>query len=760
MSIIKTMVQNEITSLKVAKYESNQAAQSTNTTATKQLVYLKVPIVDRKKCKLLGGEYDKKLKCYYIPAYITDHAPFSKWIVATKNETSETSTSSDTKTKFITEENSESDDLYNTSDGDDENASSNDSDGHYGSDEEQHTSNKKKSKHVLVNEEDDVNAWSYNAFLLACEKKYPFDKSSKRYRNRYSLLGPRGRFREYVRRLFAFHGDKTLFDSLWVEWYEYAKMLAGESFKKVSIDLTSKKITNLQIPALHYDLSDVKQKLKDGESEDLLPFSKTLEFLPTDLQVSLTLKEAGIPFKTIIEYTNHFIYYYRVKHLSANESVDHIPKEAIMIQTAKQSTKINFNKQDEMNDSDDEQSNDDDSLLSDSESDSSTTPSKHTKTLKFKNQSKLDEYSFRSVLGDTVINSFSEEIQSTMSLTRVKRRLPRKDLDKALDRVSKSITSFKGDVEKAPTFLYEYCLAVQRYNFEVGDALELMRTHMKGEALEWFLQVTKTVKGMDPNDVMPQVIALFRAQYMNEVHIENLRSDLRAVSLSMETKKGLKDHYEIFMKKVNALTLMDNSFTVKTRVRMFLESLTKDIRIYIGESWHTCSNVDKLFQLAEAAVDVISRSKGRKQQISLNAGEMKNNNDKKSDSKKKKKNELEKWGCFHCGRKNHYVSECWLYRDGKPQSTKGAELFAKFCETVNKDYEYDPKKYFRKSKRSEDDLSSRTSKPDKQHTPTRKQKEHDNEKKKNKNQYARKSYKEDSPAVSEAEEDEHENTQQ
>jgi hypothetical protein len=149
---------------------------------------------------------------------------------------------------------------------------------------------------------------------------------------------------------------------------------------------------------------------------------------------------------------------------------------------------------------------------------------------------------------------------------------------------------------------------------------------------------------------------------------------------------------------MNNLALMDPTLTTETKINMFRLSLNPRILIYIGESWRSCANVDKLFQLAESAMDPINNNNnGDENMIPFNAGRVEerhpkgrpnNNNNNHSDHKPDV-------DCFHCGSHGHLAIDCYRYKNGKPQTANGAALFAKWCKLTGRDFVYDPQKFKR-----------------------------------------------------------------
>jgi RNase P subunit RPR2 len=170
------------------------------------------------------------------------------------------------------------------------------------------------------------------------------------------------------------------------------------------------------------------------------------------------------------------------------------------------------------------------------------------------------------------------------------------------------------------------------------------------------------------------------------------------------TRSLLKEHYHSFVTKMNNLALMDPTLTTETKLNMFLGSLNPRILVYIGDSWKTCANIDKLFQIADASVDSISRENAgeREHVIPFNAKEVHNKN------KYKDETPTRKTICYHCGRPGHAVFECRNRLAGRPQTAEGAAAFARFCKLTGKDYEYDASKFKR---RFSIDASSSNDKP-------------------------------------------------
>jgi hypothetical protein len=270
--------------------------------------------------------------------------------------------------------------------------------------------------------------------------------------------------------------------------------------------------------------------------------------------------------------------------------------------------------------------------------------------------------------------------------------------------VKEEIQKFNGDIEHAPKFLLQLCMKVQQYNFSVPQVVNIMLSRFTGEAHAWFLGIAPGAITLPDPQAIPYVIEKFREQYMSDTHRENLRELVRSTVMreTSVTRKALKDHYRVFMERMNNLSIMDPSLTIETKLTMFRQSLHPQLLMFIGDSYKTCNNIDKLFQLADSAVDTVNKLNRKKgeETIPFNALTAIRDRRGKSVSPSRRQGDPPAMQCFHCGRKGHGVLECRDLAERKPQSTAGATVFLQWCKLTGVNYEYNPQKFLNKRKGS------------------------------------------------------------
>ena len=158
------------------------------------------------------------------------------------------------------------------SDGDD----SDDEDGP-GYDSEEESVRKRERKlesreEIVFDPEDDD-----DSFVLWAEKReeiYPYAKNKRKYRKRYSLTSHYGRKMEYVRSVFAFDGDRRLFDFKWCRFRKQVLKEAGDP-RFVNVRVTAIDVKSLELPAFNVDGRDMKMRAKTERDDDLPPHSIT-----------------------------------------------------------------------------------------------------------------------------------------------------------------------------------------------------------------------------------------------------------------------------------------------------------------------------------------------------------------------------------------------------------------------------------------------------------------------------------------------------
>jgi hypothetical protein len=725
MSLMRDMMREEFNRLGISSNQSSNTSkeeiksetsvttkkENTIDRTTNSRTYINCPYAEKDQAKAHGAKWDGKSKCWFIPPYITDITPFQRWIHKAKIEP---------KLEIKNENHSSKreDESVDTQD----EATDEEAEGviDYDSDEETVRKREKRlevrEKVIFEPEDDDA---SIIRFFEQREIFYPFKEYTQRYKERYTLRSHYGRKMEFIRSLFAFNGDRRLFDHLWCKYYTQVMHNTGDPkyarYRSESID-----VKRLSLPGMYVHENDVPLKTRNQKDPDLPPHSFTLGQLPEELQIDPPAQaQASQTINTVEELANKFMHQYRLKLASqastpldtmhvpvSGHSDDYphaLPRKPVYKRLYKKTSVL-----DDMPKLEEPSSNPythmdrnnigsiiNSTFINNNNSSSSESSS---------SSSSVNSAVFESVLGPAVLNSFSPEVRATMSLTRQTRKFQEKELANAEKTVKEQLSKFDGNVEKAPEFLYEFCMYVQQYNFSVPQVVNIMMSKMKGEAAAWFHGVSPEATTLPSAQVIPHIISKFREQYMNDTHRENLRELLRATKMkgNSVTRQSLKEHYRIFCTHMNNLSLMDSTLTTETKINMFRLSLNSRILMYVGESWRSCANVDKLFQLAESAIDPVNdhNSGESDHTIPFNANtvEDRNNQHKRASSKDRDKqhNKLDV-GCFHCGVHGHRAMDCPRFLGGKPQSAKGATLFAKWCTLTGRDFVYDPTKFKRRA---------------------------------------------------------------
>jgi len=168
----------------------------------------------------------------------------------------------------------------------------------------------------------------------------------------------------------------------------------------------------------------------------------------------------------------------------------------------------------------------------------------------------------------------------------------------------------------------------------------------------------------------------------------------------------------------NNLQICDKSATEESIKQLFLNSLPRCIRQYIGNDEKNCADLESVYRLAEKACEI---NKPRKNQISENSIEMNsmytsNNNTSSSYDDYDEETEFDEnqdvqhiWflaqhirnkkfpmqkqevDCWHCGAKGHFAGECRTNQAGLPQTASGAFKHAAFNKMRGDNRPYDAK---------------------------------------------------------------------
>jgi hypothetical protein len=315
----------------------------------------------------------------------------------------------------------------------------------------------------------------------------------------------------------------------------------------------------------------------------------------------------------------------------------------------------------------------------------------------------------RHVLGD-VINLFDQGTRAILELTRSTRVMTPAEINKAVSTTANALQDFDGDPEKAPRWFLDLCMNVSRIDFSHSDVITIMNARMVKGAKAWFSAAVMKVSALhhDKREVIPALLGLFREQYMNNTHILSYRSRLNEMRMTdlYVLPNELRLHYSKFTALANNLKICDKYMTDDTIKQMFLESLPRSLRNYIGTSYKSCESVDAIYQLAEEAC----RSNAPKKKadldnetVSLNSvdtAEYDDDDDRDeaiheddflpekdiqhvwfmAQNIKNKKTPLVKddVSCWHCGYRGHYAGECEVNLQGLPQTPRGAQMFAAF----------------------------------------------------------------------------------
>jgi hypothetical protein len=633
---------------------------------------------------------------------------------------------------------------------------------------------KDRNEIIIYDSEDESD--SYVIWLENREKYYPYTPTSSRYKVRYSLLSVHGRKMEYIRSLFQMSGDKRLFSSGWVRWYQRILFECGDqTYKHVrQVDPRS-----LLMPGFYVDERDILIDARSVYDNDLSANSHTLSNIPQALRVDPPVKSvADSKYEGVVDYSIGYAARRRIwlasrahtsspvavkedknnsdtqeqpAYVTRDRTLDGMPRLEHAHLTNDNSNSNNDNDNDGYSSSGVHMvqmacrqcglwfsSNGMYNMCPACIQQHSTATMPVVKIEKVSNtpdSSSLNHThtaaAYQSVLGEDVLSMFDAATRALMNVTRSKVVLSQRDLAKACEVVVKLLPAFSGNVEEAPKFYYAYCMQVQKYNFHVSDCIGILEARMRNEAAAWFTSIMLEIHGCLELDMMPRLLKLYREQYMNRTHTETFRSDLLKIKLhsGRVSKNDLKVHYEAFTSKSNNLRICDPTVSQLTFRQMFVESLNPQLMLFIGDSSDRCTTVDQVFQLAERAIksiypvtvavtqqplsintisDHVSDAPSTThaatsidayaqahldpfytQWLYMNAMSMRGGRGGSRGGYGRggrggrpypttARYDRGSQTCFHCGKAGHIATMCEINAAGQPQTTAGAEVYARY----------------------------------------------------------------------------------
>ena len=463
-------------------------------------------------------------------------------------------------------------------------------------------------------EEDD----SYVQWLLLREKLYPYHRHPKLYKSRHTLLSVAGRLWEYIRTLVMTRGGKKLFPSQWLRKYHFEANAMGIELNSRIRPIDTK---SLIFPGWFVDERDIVLATRSIVDNDLNPHSATLSELPPELRVDppgyrkITMLGAGV--EEILKYYMRQLKLYETSrepirgimvHDNAFDALDDDSATAPSVSTPAKTFAVKM--EDDMP-----------SLLPD--------PYEHPelflKTRKDQTEVRKESLLYPPTPGplasdtqtvkkhvlDPIFARFDENTQNMMRVLRITTPLKDKERNAEIDRIIKSLKVFKGVEYTAPSWYYEYCVAVSTLDLTTAECLKIMRQRMEGNGKAWLDgALARTIKQYtDDIYIMPLLMGQFRDQYMGESTATALRDKLLTMKL---TDTGLnltelKSHYESFATTMTNHRVCDPTMTEATYKQMYVDNMPARIKMFMGMSYQSCENVDKVFQIAEKAVNSLPK---------------------------------------------------------------------------------------------------------------------------------------------------------
>jgi hypothetical protein len=620
---------------------------------------------------------------------------------------------------------------------------------------------------------------SYNHYLIKREQLYPYmnDRYKKLYNHRCTLLSHWGRVNEYYRFGLLVKFTSQLYSSGYSRFLQEVENVGSdkESFiRRVKTDA-------LLIPALSYHVDEAPRSTVSDHYNDLRGGCITLQIVPYDLQYDPP--SDSLWYLTPPSLTESYLLYLRhvqLKKISVYDSYKPVDSSSTLSSSSSSTppslehpvihyhtpTKIEkLTSEDEGRYFGVPYPKTREQAEAASIASIYNHPESHISRVKREQEDRLDHQRDthhhrhlrkHHVLKD-VIDSLDDGTRMMCQLTTSDRMIEDSQIHKHVTSTIASLDKFNGDPEKAPLWYQSFILSVVKINYTQSDVITILDARMTGGAKQWLSAALVKVSSLaHNNEAIPALLGLFREQYMNKTHIIEYRDRLNRMKITdvFITPIELRLHYTKFTQIANNLKICDK-FTVDSAIRqMFVESLPRAIRNYIGVSYKDCESVDAVFQLAEEAC----RTNERRKKVDLDGEMVKLNsihaasyqsddyNDSDSDdtyfrdvhdddadfvperdiqhlwvlahNMKNKQAPLVKQdvNCWHCGRKGHYAGECPINIEGLPQTPAGNMAYAAYnkmrgeVRTYNARQELDRSERIRK-KRDQWTVKSNRDKP-------------------------------------------------
>ena len=588
-------------------------------------------------------------------------------------------------------------------------------------------------------DEEESHLESYVKWLEKREQLYPYEINKyKLYKVRYTLLSPWGRYCEWLRTGFYLGFPISLYGRMINKWYKYQQYVAGlytgqDKIRKVS----DQHVTQ---PLMSYDGRDVRVNSQNSYTENLMGGSFTLSSLPTPLRYT---PDTGClePVKVVS------LQQYTQDQMNAKKLRKRLVKKVYSDDEPTSSSSSS--------DDDKEEfecatcgvvvhnrpyskyclkcENDKKKVKKEYIPSSSFVPPPLEKDYDHKeelnkailNKVKKERDSVRDskqvnelpdhsghILGSILDELFNPNARAMLDIT----RLPPAstyETAKQVERLVKDLGKFDGNVNKAPTWLHDYCRGVYRNNLGLSDCIHVLTQCFSKEAKAWLEQNIGKISQLASSSeqhrtrMIETLLVLYKEQYMgfSQVNMWKRQLDGTKVTSSSTTLHDIKQHYEMYVTTLNNLRLCDKRLDEDSVKYTYYNSLPEGVKLYIGRDYKSLTTIDDIYQ---AAVEYLTSHKltekklsdgamaPRKETTSLNSMDVHENEHipfnpmhvKPIDPQQTwDKINTSKMLCFHCGKVGHGAYECTLSK--YPQTALGAEVFARRNANLGKNTNYE-----------------------------------------------------------------------
>lgn len=330
-----------------------------------------------------------------------------------------------------------------------------------------------------------------------------------------------------------------------------------------------------------------------------------------------------------------------------------------------------------------------------------------------------------SVLGNVLSRAFTPQQRQMFRYTKTPvTTMTARDRMAAVKETKDLYGTFTGDRAAAPKFLRDMCSQIQKYDFTIGEVVQMLTLTMKGEAAAWFTAEWNECCRLPEADKPIQILFHhFIDRWMDGLARRSFRDQLAHTRLQSDrvTQSDLQHHYAKFVETVNNLKMCDKHVVMSDIIEDYYKSLPNMCKSFIGGDFKSASSIEDIQRKAEQALAFMHTTSTPKQDgslpkpIAINtisntsySNTSSTSQSPRSDRQRRRKPVIRQ--CYHCGSGEHWTGiECPVF--SKPQTTAGKNAWKKRNEDKGVTYEYDKSYYEKMSKDIQARKASRSPRP-------------------------------------------------